>query len=119
MLVFIAILLALVPAVAILYPLLRRRDDDVLYEDEGSPQSELAQRWDVALAGLKNAELEWAIGNLAEEDYHWLRQQYMTEAATIMKAMELEEQQEQELLASIEHELQQTRRLIGEEAADE
>ena len=118
MLIFVAILLALVPAVAILYPFVRRREDGALSEDESSPQAELARRWDAALAGLRNVELERTLGNLAEEDYHWIRQQYMTEAAGILKAMELEEQREQELLADIEHQLRETRRLLGEDGAN-
>jgi len=110
MLVLIAVLLALIPAVAILYPFLRRLGRSELLEDEGSPQAELARRWDAALAGLKNAELERALGNLSDQDYHWLREQYMTDAALIMKAMELEEEQEQELLSTIDREIQAVRR---------
>ena len=119
MLVLIAVLLALIPAIAILYPFLRRPDSWPVVADESSHHADLLRRWDVAIAGLKNAELERALGNLAEQDHSWLREQYMTEAALVMKAMELEEQQEQELLDSIEHELQQTRRLLDEEPPDE
>lgn len=109
MLILIAILIALIPAVAILYPFLRGPRDGESFEDESSTQAELQRRWDAALGGLKNAELEWSIGTLAEEDYRWLRQQYMKEAALVMKAMELEEEQEEDLLSSIELELKQTR----------
>ena len=117
MLVLIAVLLALLPAVAILYPFLRRLGRSELLEDESSPQAELARRWDAALAGLKNAELERAIGNLSEEDYHWLREQYMTDAALVMKRMELEEEQEQELLSTIDREVQAARRrVLGEDS---
>ena len=119
MLVLIAILLVLVPAIAILYPFVRRRDGDAPARDEGSVRTHLARRWDEALAALKSAELERAIGNLAEEDYHWLREQYMTEASLVLKAMEVEEQQEQDLLASIEHEVQQVRlQALGDNGAD-
>ena len=104
MLILIAILLALIPAVAILYPILRGPRGGEPFEDESSAQAELQRRWDAALGGLKNAELERSIGTLAEEDYQWLRQQYMKEAALVMKAMELEE----DLLSSIELELKQT-----------
>ncbi len=38
--------------------------------------------------GLKNTELDWSIGNLTEDDYQLLREQYMTDAALALKAME-------------------------------
>lgn len=119
MLVLIAVLLALIPAAAILYPFLRNPDTASVLADESSTQSELARRWEVAVAGLKNTELERAIGNLADEDYRLLREQYMTDAALVMKAMELEEQQEQELLAGIEHEVQRVRqRVLGGDGSE-
>ena len=109
MLVLIAVLLALLPAIAIIYPFVRRMGGDELPEDEISPEVELGLRWDAALAGLKSAELDWTIGRLAEDDYRWLRERYMTEAALVMKAMELEEDQRGVLLASIERELEEAR----------
>ena len=112
MLVLIAVLLALIPAVAIVYPFLRSRTDDLVFEDEASTYSALSMRWEAAVAGIKNTELEWAIGNLTEEDYRPLKEQYMTEAALVMKAMELEDQQEQELLADLEREVNQVRRRV-------
>ena len=110
MLVLIAILLALLPAAAILYPFLRQREAGLEAEDESSPQVELARRWDAALEGLKSAELERAIGNLAQEDYLWLRQQYMAEATALLRALELEQQQEEDLLEGIEQELLEVRK---------
>ena len=104
-----AVLLALLPAIAILYPFVRRMGGDELPEDESSPEVGLGLRWDAALAGLKSAELDWTIGRLAEDDYRWLRERYMTEAALVMKAMELEEDQQGELVASIERELEEAR----------
>ena len=118
MLVLIAILLALIPAVVIFYPFLRGLGESELLEDEGSPQAELGRCWDSALAGLKNAELEWAIGNLSNEDYGWLKEEYMTKAALVMKAMELEEQEEQELLSDIDREMQKARHsVLGSDGA--
>ena len=90
MLVFVVILLALVPAAAMLYPFLRTVRRGELDIDESAPHMELERRWDAAMAGLKNTELEWTIGNLTEEDYAWLRDQYTTEAALLMKAMDMD-----------------------------
>ena len=118
MLVLIAFLLALVPAIAILYPILRGLGRNDVAEDEGSPQAELARRWDAALAGVRNTELERAIGNLAEEDYGWVKERYMTEAALVMKAMELEEAEEQELLSTIDQAVRDGRaRALGQDGA--
>ena len=101
MLVLITILLALIPAAVVLYPLVRRMGADEFLVDESSVSAELTRRWESALAGLKAAELELSIGNLSEDDYDWLKGQYTTEAALVMKAMDLEEQQEQDLLDRI------------------
>ncbi len=108
MLIVLALLLALIPLIAILYPFLRRSSAPVL-EDESSTFSELDRRWDSAIAGLKSAALEYSIGNLPETDYTALREQYVTEAAVVLKAMELEEQQEKDILARVEMEVRSVR----------
>ena len=114
MLVLIAVLLALVPAALVIYPFLRGPGRDELPVDEGSPRSELDRRWYGAVEGLKSAELESAIGNLVQEDYHWLRRKYVMEAALVMKAMRLEQDQEEELLDAIRQEVRQVRmRTLG------
>ena len=103
-------LIALVPAVIVLYPLARRLGSDEFDDDESSVSAELTRRWESALAGLKAAELELSIGNLSDEDYRWLREQYTTEAALVMKAMDLEDQQQEELLARMKAEVDQARK---------
>jgi hypothetical protein len=102
MLVLITVLLVLLPAAAIVYPFLRRTDAGPPPDDEASDVKDLSRRWDAAVAGLRNTELEFSIGNLTEIDYDWLREQYMTEAALVLKAMDLEEHQEQELMEDVE-----------------
>ena len=87
MLILIAILLALVPAVAILYPILRGAEPDSRPSDSAD-REDLARRWQEALAGLNNADLEHSLGNVDDEDYAWLRERYMTEAALALKAIE-------------------------------
>ncbi len=114
MLIIIALILAAIPAFAVLYPFVMRGSGHEWKEDEGAPIAELERRWDAALAGLKSAELELSIGNLDDEDYLWLRRQYMREAAMVMRAMELEEDQEEELLARVEMQIQEVRaRALG------
>jgi hypothetical protein len=110
MLVLLGVLLVLIPLAAIAYPFFRGGGDGIVAEDESSTYSDLSCRWEEAVTGIKAAELERAIGNLDEANYGRLRAQYMTEAAMIMKAMDLEEQQEQDLLAGIELEVGRVRR---------
>ena len=114
MLIIIALILAVIPAVAVLCPFVMRGRSHEWLEDEGAPIAELERRWDAALAGLKNAELEFSIGNLENQDYLWIRQQYMREAAMVMRGMELEEDQEEELLARVEQQIKEVRsRALG------
>jgi hypothetical protein len=114
MLVLIVVLLALIPAVAILYPFLRRPGQVLpLEEDESSAYAELSRRWEAVVAGLKNTELEHAIGNLADEDYRWLTEQYTADAAVVMKALDLEEHQEREFQSALEAEVLNARRVVG------
>ncbi len=115
--IVIALVLALIPAAAILYPLLRRLGRDEFAEDESSQAAEFARRWEAALEGLRNTELESAIGNLDEADYRWLRRQYMVEAALVLKSMELESVQEREFLEEVEREVRRVReRALGQSA---
>ena len=111
MVILLSILLVAMTAAVILYPFVRRSRHDDLVDDEGAPEAELGRRWDAALDGLRSAELERTIGNLSEEDYQWLREQYMSEAALTLKAMEIEERQRQELLDTIEYEVQRVREM--------
>ena len=110
MLVLIAAVLALIPTLVIVYPFLRGSGRDRFWEDENPEREDLVRRLNAALAALRNGELEWDLGHLAEEDYRWLRQRHMTEAALIMKAMELEDAQERALRSTIEREIEQVRR---------
>jgi LmbE family N-acetylglucosaminyl deacetylase len=108
LLVLVVLALVAIPLAAILYPFLRRRGlHDVLTEAE--PGEELDRRWDAALAGLRSAELEHAIGTLGEEDYQVLRDQYMTEAALVLRSLEMEAGREAELLARVEEEIRRVR----------
>lgn len=118
MLVLIAVLLALLPAVIIAYPFLRRGESNEWLDDESSPAATLQRRWDAALDGIRSAELEHAIGNLSEDDYRWLRRQYIREAALVLRAMELEHDEEEALLTQIEVESRRVRgRVLGDEQA--
>ena len=109
MLILVAVLLALIPTVFILWPFvaeLRRSEFDY---DEGAPQADLMRRWDSAVANLAGAELDHALGNLSDEDHAALRQRLMAEAAAIMQEMELADEEESRMLASLSEEVAATR----------
>ena len=116
MLILIVTLLALLPALAILYPFLSKSvAARYAAEDETSMAADLSRRWSSAMAGLRNTELEHAIGNLDDENYALLREQYVTEAALVMKAMDLEEQQEQALRDEVDSQAREVRsRVLGD-----
>ena len=119
MLVLIAIILTVIPALIILYPLLKRVGSTELLKDESSLTSELNRRWDSVVAGLRTAELEFSIGNLSHDDYKWIKNTYAKETAQIMEAMELQEEEENELMESLEQEIARAKLELGSEKESE
>ncbi len=113
MLVFMAFALALIPALAIAYPFLTRAGRPLL-SDEDTTASEVSARWEAAIAGLRTTELEWAVGNLAEEDREWLRERYMTDAALALREMEVGDAEERALMATVEREMKRVRAQAGD-----
>ena len=114
MFVLIAAVLAIAVALVIALPFLRPARSGLETVDESSPEADIERRWDAAVAGLRNTELERAIGNLTDEDHRSIMQQYMLEAAGLMKAMGLEVDQEEVLLADLGREVREVRaRLLG------
>ena len=118
MLVTIAIFLVLIPAVAILWTFVFTPKNTVTSDDETSVHFEWERRWETAVAGLKSAELEHAIGNLNRDDYTVLREQYMIEASVVIREMELGEKQEEDLLDSIRLEMLAIRETVTGESVD-
>ncbi len=115
MLVFVAVLIALAPAIAILWPFVAGTGRDEFEPDESALGADLMRRWDAAVAGLRSAELEHAIGNLADGDYRLVRRQLMTEAAVVLKTMELEEAEEEQMLGAVRQEMRAVRtRAVGD-----
>ena len=90
------------PLSGIAYPFLRRGGEWM--DDEGAPMATLERRWDAALSALRSAELEHAVGSLSAEDYRWLRRQCLREAAAAMRAMQIDPEQEEAMLARLEAE---------------
>ena len=90
MLVVAAIIISLIPAILIAYPVIKKiASRTPLPEDESSLRADLERRWESALEGIRHAELEMSIGNLNEADYLWLKQVHMAEAANVLKTLEI------------------------------
>ena len=116
MIVTIAIVLTLVPAIFILWPFVMGLRRDEFEYDEGAPQADLARRWDAAVAGLASAELDHSLGNLSDEDYGLLRAQLLSEAADLMREMELSEDEEELMLSALSEEVRGARARIEGDA---
>ena len=115
MLIVITLFLVLIPTLAIMWPFVMGVRRDEFAEDESAPTADLMRRWDAAVTGLKSAELDHAIGNMPDEDYRVVRRQWMTEAAVVLKTMELDEAEEERMLTAVRTEVQAVRaRIVGE-----
>ena len=93
MILIITAVLVLIPALAILYPFIRNKETGSIDDQDSSTDIDMLRKLDVALEGLNNTELEFEIGNISSEDYKWIREQYMTDAAYLMKALEMDKSQ--------------------------
>jgi hypothetical protein len=72
-----------------------------LPEDESSLKADLERRWESALEGLRHAELEMSLGNVSESDYLWLKEVHMTEAALVLKTLEISDKEKGFLIKQI------------------
>ena len=121
MLVLIGILLALVPAAFILWPFVFGLRRDEFDYDEGAPQADLMRRWDAAVAGLASVELDHGLGNMTDEDHATVRQRLMSEAAAVMREMELSDDEERRMLSDLREEVSSVRARVQpqREASDD
>ena len=106
MVVLVSIIICLVPALVVLYPLIKSVSSSHQLEDESSLFTELERRWESAIDGLRSADLELEIGNLEKIDYEWLKAAYTREAVLVLKAMDLAESDETSLLESLLRDLE-------------
>lgn len=93
------------------------RRDEFDY-DEGAPQADLMRRWDAAVSGLANAELDHGLGNMTDADHSTVRQQLMTEAASIMREMELTSDEEERMLTALREEVRGVRSKVDPQQGD-
>lgn len=102
MLIFISILLCFFPVVLIFYPLIK---DEKNKNIQNSNNFNFQQKWDSLLEGLQNAELEFSIGTIDEEDYKWLQKTYTKEILALIKEFNISVSEEKELMQKIDEEI--------------
>ena len=91
MLVLISILLTIIPAVAIIYPIVRRSPNNSMFEDSRERSGDFSRRLDAAYTGIKNVEFDYEIGNIDEHDYMWLKDRYLSDVALAMESVDTED----------------------------
>jgi hypothetical protein len=100
----VAILLAVLTLALVLYPLYRHSPVEIVQQRASAgiatAQAEVEQ---TARIALKEVELDYQLGNLAEPDYRRLRERYTRSAFTAMKSRQ---QSEEAIDALIEERLQ-------------
>src|ERR1700681_2521737 len=100
----VAILLAVLTLALVLYPLYRHSPVEIVQQRVSAgiatAQAEVEQ---TARIALKEVELDYQLGNLAEPDYRRLRERYTRRAFTAMKSRQ---QSEEAIDALIEERLQ-------------
>jgi uncharacterized membrane protein len=103
-----AIVLGLLALAFVLYPLVRPassvQETPATMETTNSRESgEFAEREQAAKSAIQEVELDYQLGNIADTDYHELRDRYTRRALTALKSRYA---REQEIDEEIEEQLQ-------------
>ena len=106
MVVLISLILSIFPFILIIFPLIRKYSvSEFIPQDESSLFSDLERRWDSAIEGLRSTELERMVGNLHDQDYDWLKNIHIYEAALVLKALDLSEIEQNQLIDEVRNEV--------------
>jgi rubrerythrin len=109
-----SIALAVIAALVIAYPFLRRQPSEEFLEAVPDAFEDLERRWEAALDGLAGAEFEHAIGTASEQDYAYARRLYVNDMAALMLAMDADEETERVLLHEVSERIDEVRwRVLG------
>jgi hypothetical protein len=122
MAIVLAIVLGLLALAFVLYPLYRRKPENIVVETatvtvpqqgkdatkgESHPASaSLAEKEQNARSALQEVELDYQLGNIAESDYQELRERYMQQALVALRSRY---EREQEIDEEIEEQLRRMR----------
>jgi hypothetical protein len=117
MAIVVAIMLGGLALAFVLYPLYRRRPEDLRSNNNGRAVQEDAintadaEKEQTARASLQEVEFDYQLGNIADGDYQELRERYMQRALRALRSRYEREQ-------AIDHEIEeQLRRLKEQEKA--
>lgn len=69
------------------YPLVRRRAEGDRQQEESHVDDQLVSRKDSLYRDIKELELDWEMGKVAEADYTAMRFAYQSEAALVLEEM--------------------------------
>ena len=106
MVVLISLILSIFPFILIIFPLIRKYSvSEFIPQDESSLFSDLERRWDSSIEGLRSTELERMVGNLHDQDYEWLKNIHLYEAALVLKALDLSEIEQNQLIDEVRNEV--------------
>jgi|TARA_B100001750_G_C15024621_1_gene358747 hypothetical protein len=84
MVIILSVIIALIPAAAILYPLIyskKEKDNLSNVQDLNNIAKGNLER---ISKGIEIADFDYSIGNLSQKDYIWLKDKYNSEADEIM-----------------------------------
>lgn len=116
MAIVVAIMLGGLALAFVLYPLYRRRPEDLRSDNGRATQEDAintadAEKEQTARASLQEVEFDYQLGNIADGDYQELRERYMQRALRALRSRYEREQ-------AIDHEIEeQLRRLKEQEKA--
>jgi hypothetical protein len=109
MAIVVAIILGVLALGFVLYPLYHREPDNEIPPASEQGSSVLVERGEkeqAARTALQEVELDYQLGNISDDDYQSLREQYMQRA---LQALKLRYEREQELDQEIEEQLKRLR----------
>jgi hypothetical protein len=116
--IVLAVVLGLLALAFVLYPLYHRKHEDIAIavstatvsqqaqdaatEEKATPSSSLEEKEQSARSSLREVELDYQLGNIAEPEYQELRERYMQQALVALRSRY---EREQEIDAEIEEQL--------------
>lgn len=101
MTVFLAVLIALIPLMAIVYPFLRGQSYVQTFDDSETKIDSIYSRWQVLTEGIRILELDHDLSNLNNVDYIETRDQYFLEANAILDEMGLNGKDRESMFSQI------------------
>lgn len=118
MVIFIALLMAAIAVVIVVWPIVRGRSALSLNGGESDPVlGELMVRREAVLTAIKDLEFDHAVGKIEEEDFQVLNAQLRAEAIEVLKELDRRLGMQVELETQLEQEIAQRRRGKGSVSA--